>query len=433
MRALPIVCAGAFAVTLVVLAFTVDSEQQRPGARANALPVAALTGGPGSTQQRVARLEAAVRAKPGDSATLVALGSALSQRARETGDVSYNLRAGRAIVGALARNPSDAGAHTARGVLRLARHDFRGALRDGLRARKLAPEVVKSFAVVVDANVELGRYNAAGRTLQRMVDLRPNLDAYARVSYFRELHGDLAGARDALKRALTAGGEADENVAYVRTLLGNLELARDRRAAARREYRAALARAPGYVPALAGLARADAAAGRLTDAIGRLRTVVARLPLPEYVVLLGETELAAGRSAAARRTFDLVRVQQRLLGRAGVNTDVELAIFEADHGDRERALSLARAAWRSAPSVRSADALGWALTRAGRPRQGLAWGRRALRLGSRDASFLYHAGTSARAAGQRALATRLLRRALAADAQLSALHALRARQALRSL
>jgi len=27
-----------------------------------------------------------------------------------------------------------------------------------------------------------------------MIDLQPNLASYARVSYFRELHGDLAGA-----------------------------------------------------------------------------------------------------------------------------------------------------------------------------------------------------------------------------------------------
>jgi len=430
MRALLIVCFTAFAATLIVLAFTITSGPQ-PAAKP--LHLAAATGTRGSTEQRVARLQAMARAQPGDADGLIALGSALLQRARETGDASDYLRAERAIAGALVRDPSNAGAYAARGTLRLSRHDFRGALRDGLRARRLAPEVVKPFGVVVDANVELGRYAAAARALQRMIDLKPNLDAYARVSYVRELHGDLSGAREALALALAAGGEAPENVAYVQTLQGNLELARGRHAAARRAYREALVRAPGYVAARAGLARADAAAGRLAAAITRLRSVVARLPLPEYVVLLGETQLAAGRSASARRTFELVHVQQRLLASAGFNTDVELAIFEADHGDHKRGLMLARAAWRSAPSVRSADALGWALTRAGRPRQGLAWGRRALRLGSRDARFLYHAGMSARAAGEQPLAASLLRRALRADPHFSALHAPRARRALNAL
>jgi len=433
-RPLLIVGVTAFAAMLVVLGLTIGTDPQRPGASAaSAGGPGSAAGGPGSTDQRVARSAAAVRARPSDAGGLVSLGSALLQKARETGDASYYERADQALARALASDASDAGAYTTRGALRLARHDFRGALRDGQRARRLAPEVVKPFAVVVDANVELGRYAAAEQALQRMIDLKPNLDAYARVSYFRELHGDLRGAREALSLGLAAGGEAPENAAYVQTLQGNLELARGRRGGAQVAYRAALARVPGYVPARAGLARVDAAGGRLDAAIRRLQAVVARLPLPEYVVLLGETELAAGRGAAARRTFDLVRVQQRLLTGAGFNTDVELAIFEADHGDRARGVTLARAAWRSAPSVRSADAMGWALTRAGQPRQGLAWGVRALRLGSRDARFLYHAGMSARAAGDRPMAARLLRRALRADPRFSALYAPRARRALSAL
>jgi tetratricopeptide (TPR) repeat protein len=134
--------------------------------------------------------------------------------------------------------------------------------------------------------------------------------------------------------------------------------------------------------------------------------------------------------AEGRRTLELVRAGQRLQAAAGVNTDAELAIFEADYGDPARAVKLARAAWGNAPSVRSADALGWALTRAGRAREGLRYARRALRLGSRDASFLYHAGMSARAAGRKAEAQPFLRDALAADPGFSPVHARTARRVL---
>ena len=98
-----------------------------------------------------------------------------------------------------------------------------------------------------------------------------------------------------------------------------------------------------YAPAEAGRARLAAHQGQLVTAIRRYRALVARLPLPEYVIALGEAELAAGRPGAARETFALVRVQQRLLARAGVNTDVELAVFESDHG-KPRARAGARAA-----------------------------------------------------------------------------------------
>ena len=95
-----------------------------------------------------------------------------------------------------------------------------------------------------------------------------------------------------------------------------------------------------------------------------------RLPLAEYVVALGETQLAAGRTAEGRETLALVAAEQQLQRAAGVDVDVELAVYEADHGSPRRAVELARRGWAQAPSVRSADALGWALTRSGKPRQG---------------------------------------------------------------
>jgi Tfp pilus assembly protein PilF len=83
--------------------------------------------------------------------------------------------------------------------------------------------------------------------------------------------------------------------------------------------------------------------------------------------------------------------------------------------------------------VRSADALGWALTRSGRPAQGLRWALRALRLGSVDPAFLYHAGMSAKAAQSIDLARRLLTRSLAHNPRWSPLYAPRAQRALEAL
>src|SRR2546429_378 len=69
--------------------------------------------------------------------------------------------------------PGDPAAVTQRSALELSRHDFRAGLADALRARALAPAVNKPFGVLVDALVELGRYGAAGRALQEMVDRHP--------------------------------------------------------------------------------------------------------------------------------------------------------------------------------------------------------------------------------------------------------------------
>ena len=355
------------------------------------------------------------------------------QQARETADPAHYARAEALFRRVLARDGRDIDATIGLGTLALARHDFRGALRIGLEAHRIAPQLARPYAVLVDAQIELGRYEPARRSLQKMIDMRPNLASYARVSYYRELHGDLDGALQAMALAVSAGGQAPENVAYVQTLLGDLQATRGHRGAARRAYAAALAQNPGYVPARVSLARLQAAAGQVRSAISGLQQVVEQRPLPEYVIALGEAQQAAGQPANARETFALVDAERRLLAANGINTDVEIALFEADHGDPRRAVALGRRAWHAAPSVRSADAVGWALTRAGRPVQGLMWGRRALALGWRDPIVLTRAGLSARAAGRPATARRYLRRALRANPRFSLIWAPRARRALREL
>ena len=157
------------------------------------------------------------------------------------------------------------------------------------------------------------------------------------------------------------------------------------------------------------------------------------MPLPGYVISLAELELATGRSAAADEHLEFARAEERRHIASGEAPDVEGAMFEADHGDPVLAVRKAREVYAAAPSVRAADALGWALTRSGKPVQGLPFAERALRLGSRDPRFLYHAGMAAKGAGEDAAARRYLSRALSMTPSFSALHSPRARAALEEL
>ena len=177
-----------------------------------------------------------------------------------------------------------------------------------------------------------------------MIDRRPNLAGYARVSYVRELRGDLPGAVEAMRLAVAAGGPA-------RGERGLRERAARRAGAAPRPSRRGAtglrpgARAgPGPRRGGAG-PRAARLATRAATRRSAAARLVERLPLPEYVIALGEAQLAAGKPA--QRTFALVTAQRRLLDAAGVDTDVELAVFEADHGDPEQAVALARSGYAS--------------------------------------------------------------------------------------
>jgi tetratricopeptide (TPR) repeat protein len=389
---------------------------------------------PRTTDERIAALEASVRLAPQDADQRVLLADAYVQKVREGGDASaLNAKAEAVLEQARRIEPRNSAVYTGLGTIQLARHDFSGGLAYGLKARRLAPDTVKPLGVIVDGQVELGRYGDAARTLQTMLDEKPSAAAYARASYFRELNGDLSGARAAMRLAVSAGGDAPENVAYHRSLLGDLELGRGDLDAATSAYRLALDSVPGHTAAAVGLARVDAARGNLDGAVERLRAVAGEGASPETLTVLGEAELAAGRTQAGEAHLAQARAEERARAAGGENTDTELALLEAEHGSPALGVRLGRSGWRNAPNVRSANALGWALTRAGRPRAGLRWARRALRLGSRDPMFLYHAGIAAKRSGETALARRWLTASLALNPRFSPLHAPRAKRALRQL
>jgi tetratricopeptide (TPR) repeat protein len=370
----------------------------------------------------------------GDVRAYELLGAAYLQRARETGDPSYYGKAQSVFDEALSRDPQDVEALLGAGALANARHQFREALELGERARSLNPTISRVYGVIADAQIELGMYDAALDTLRQMVELRPDLSSYSRISYARELHGDTVGAIEAMQRAIVAGGPATENTLWVRVQLGNLYFNRGDVPEAEQTYSQALAQAPDYVYALAGLARVRAAQSRFDDSIDLYTQAIARMPLPEFVIGLGETQEAAGRPADAAKQYELVQAMQQLFAASGVDTDLELALFDADHGrDPRAALALARAAYERRPSIKAADTLAWALLKAGQPVEARRYADEALRLGTRDALMLYHAGMIAMAQGDHAAARQRIEEALAINPHFSPLYAPGARQALAEL
>jgi tetratricopeptide (TPR) repeat protein len=427
--------AVALAFALVMLALRVI-DTSAPGSTASRADLTAVAGSglpPGATtDQQIEVLQAQLRSAP-DADTYANLGLTYLQKVRESGDPSFYTKADGVLREALKTDPQNFTATSGLGQLALSRHDFRAGLVLGERARRIDPGVARNYGVIADAEVELGRYTAAGRTLQKWVDLKAELSSYARVSYFRELHGDLPGALAAMGLAVTAGGQSPENLGYVQTLVGQLQLESGNYAAAERAYRTALVGDPGYPAALAGLARVEAGRGEYDAAIARYQRAVQKIPLPEYVIGLGETQQAAGRMAAAQASYALVGVEVKLLRANGVNTDVDLALFEANHGSAAKAVALGRRAWAEAPSVRSADAYSWALSRAGRDAAALRFSAEATKLGSRDPSFLYHAGMIAKRAGRTEQARGYLSRLLSQSPRFSPLYGPRAQRALEAL
>lgn len=349
---------------------------------------------------------------PEDAGAYARLGLAHLQQVREDGDPSHYGRAEEALQAALEREPQQVEALLGMGVLALARHDFAAAIPWAEKIRAVAPHNAEALGLLVDAHVELGQYELALEQGQAMVNRRPGLASYSRVSYLRELHGDSDGAIEAMRMALDVAVPGTESWRWTAVQVGNLHFNRGEWQQAGVYYRAALESHAAYPFALAGQARVAAAQGDTATAIRLYTQALDRLPLPEFAVPLGDLYTLAGEPEKAAEQYGLVRVIQQLNQTAGMSVDLELALFEADYGDPSVALDLARRAYAARPSIHAADALAWALHRNGQSAEARAFSAESLRLGTEDALLHYHAGVIAQAAGDNDAARLHLQRAL---------------------
>jgi tetratricopeptide (TPR) repeat protein len=394
-----------------------EGESSRPPAAA-ATPVeavdTALAGfSLGDSESLVARLQETLRENPDDVRSLTLLGLAYQQRARETGDPVFYTKSEGVLREALILAPDDLLATSGLGSLALARHDFEQALELGERARDLSPTTSRNYGVIGDALVELGRYDEAFAAFDRMAELKPGLASYARVSYGRELLGDVDGAVEAMELAVDAARGSAEPAAWSMTQLGKIHFSVGSYDEAARWFDRALLALPGYVFALDAMAHVEAAKGNLAQAIQLELQAAETNPLPQFVATLGDLYEASGRRAEAGEQRELMDAIQSLLSENGVRTDLETAVYYADHDIRaEEALAVAEQAHRERPSVQADDALAWALYRNGRCEEALAASKRALRLGTVDAALYFHRGMIERCLGNGSGAERWLTRAL---------------------
>lgn len=387
-----------------------------------------------STDALISSFQRRLREDPEDFDSHINLANAYLQKVRETGDPSLYTKTEALLDEAGKLNRYSPELFAARGTLDLARHDFAGALENGERALVLDPENARYYGIVGDAQIELGRYEEAIKSYQEMVNHRPDFASFSRVAHARELYGDPEGAIQAMEFALQAGSGVPENTAWAHVQLGDLWFASGNLQEAEKAYGLSAKTMDSYALALAGQAKVAAARGDLARAATLYRRAFDRMPLAEHAIALGDVYAEMGNEKKAQEQYEMVRAIDRLSRANGVNTDLEIALFHADHGmNLKPSLEKARAVYRERPSIHAADALAWTLYKTGKYEEAGRHAAEALKLGTRDSLKLFHAGTISKALGQKVEARKYLQQAVDLNPDFSLLHSEDAAAALKDL
>jgi tetratricopeptide (TPR) repeat protein len=378
------------------------------------------------TERVIQSMQSRVQHNPKDPAAYSALGAAFFQRARETGDVEDFQLAEQALNKSLDLNNADFSADAAYSTMAevcMGEHRFSDAIIYAQKALALGSGDLSSFAIVGDANADMGEYERAAVAYSRL-DISGDTTSEphtvyvrdSRTSYLKFVSGDTAGAIRLMQSAVAAGTEARlpaENLAWLFYELGEYEFQAADVAAANNAYLGALNIHPGDYRALAGLGKLRGNQGRYAEAIKLYQAAIAVVPMPIYVAELGDLYIKAGNPAEARKQYQLVQYIG-LLGHINqVLHNRDLALFYADHDMKlDEALALAHREFEVRHDIYTWDALAWALYKNGRYQEASDAMENALRPGARDALLFFHAGMIAKQLGQNALAKERLQESL---------------------
>jgi tetratricopeptide (TPR) repeat protein len=199
-----------------------------------------------------------LRKNPNDDKTRLKLAEAYFQEARVTGNHVYYDKAALSLLNnILDRDPNNFEALATKTAVYLSQHHFSDGLELAKQAQKLDPYSAYAYGLLTDANVELGNYDEAVKMADKMNGTRPDIRSYSRISYVREILGNMPGAIEAMKMSVTAGYPGLENTEWCRIQLGQLYERTGNLPKAKEQYELALSERPDYAYAYAGLGRIE--------------------------------------------------------------------------------------------------------------------------------------------------------------------------------
>jgi tetratricopeptide (TPR) repeat protein len=396
---------AAFAVVIFVNGKsknTFPTLKERTGALAQASEWA-------ETQATYNKLIAELEAKPGDARNTLKLAKTFMNEGRATGDFTYyNKCALDLIETVLAKDPKDFEAIALKSMIFLSQHRFAEGKAIAEEAMRSNPHNSFVYGLLVDANVELGDYATAVDMCDKMVSIRPDIRSYSRISYLRELHGEMAAAIEAIQQAIAAGMPGREDTEWARMVLAHLYEDSNQLDKAEEQYMLSLQHRPDYPFALAGLGRIArfkkdyaTAVSYFEKASGVMNDVSFFEELAEIYRLNGQEDKAAKCTRITTEALLADNISAKKDKNLGHNANYELAILYLKNNNPKAAVEFARAEYQSRPqNMDACETFAWALYQNGQYAEAAQHVSTMLRTNSQKPERLVRAGIILAANGQ---------------------------------
>jgi tetratricopeptide (TPR) repeat protein len=237
-----------------------------------------------------------------------------------------------------------------KGSVLLSLHQFQEAKKIGEEALALNPHSANAYGVVIDANVETGNYQKAVEYADKMVSIRPDLRSYSRISYLREIYGQVQGAIDAMKLAVAAGYPGTEQTEWARLTLGNLYERYGKADSALMQYQMSLAYRPNYPFAMGAMASHYALQGKYPIADSLNAMAMSLIPEVSFFVHQAKWDKARGFEEKVKTQSEAILAMMADDAKSGHKMGLELSKVYLDIlDDPKQALKIAMQEYETRP------------------------------------------------------------------------------------
>lgn len=226
-------------------------------------------------------------------------------------------------------------------TVQLSQHKFNEALVTGKQALALNNTNSGIYGVLVDANVEIGNYEEAVKHCDKMISIRPDLRSYSRISYLREIYGDMKGSIKSMEQAIEAGAPYSEYKCWTIVTMGKMLENHNQLDSAMAYYRFSAKERANYPFGIAGMASIEGKLGNYKKADSLY--MIALNAVPEISFIMDQAKLykKQGKQDEVKRLIPKIESMFQEDIESGHNVNMEYAFFLMDFKkDYKRALEL---------------------------------------------------------------------------------------------